>query len=307
MSDDFETRTREALRRQGEPDQVALERLVGYVAALPPRRSNRLRNLSLAASIVVLVGLAALALPREGGVGTKGSSPSDSGVRPGGQVSSPPTGTPLTDETLVTCGGRMTFLASGLDAPTGAEKASGPEFDALRAAFAMFAGPYPDAADWSWRLAGRDDSGAIFLARTSVSGATGWMSIEVARDSGGWHPLTIGGCNLHVVLSSAFEAATWLLDPAFPPPAADATELHVLVRERACSGFVPATGRISDPTIQYAPETVTVTIGVRPLGGVATCPGIPDTPTLVHLTEPLGDRILLDGGPYPPAPPSPAI
>lgn len=304
MSDDFETRVREALRRRGAPDQVALERLAGYVAALPPRRSHRLRNLSLAASIVVLLGLVAVALPPVGGVGTKGSSPPDSGVAPSGAVSGSPAGTPPTDETRLTCGDPRTFPASGLDAPIGAEKASGPEFDALRAAFAMFAGPYPDAADWSWRLAGRDDSGAIFLAQTERSSDTGWVSIEVVADSTGWHPTGMGSCNLYVVLPSEFETATWTLDPAFPSPTPDSSELHVLVQERACSGGSPPTNRMSAPIIEYAPETVTVTLGVRPLGGIQTCIGIPATPALVHLTEPLGKRILLDGGPYPPAPPS---
>jgi hypothetical protein len=50
--------------------------------------------------------------------------------------------------------------------------------------------------------------------------------------------------------------------------------------------------------------TVTVTIGVRPLGGIQTCPLPPGTPAIVTLPEPLGNRALLDGGRVPPAPPS---
>jgi hypothetical protein len=53
---------------------------------------------------------------------------------------------------------------------------------------------------------------------------------------------------------------------------------------------------------------VTITIGVRPLevapGTLLNCGGPPGTPASVRLSEPLGDRTLLDGGRVPPAPPS---
>jgi hypothetical protein len=303
MRDDLEEGLKETLRRRGVPDPDALERLSGHVDVLPPRRPNRLRNLSLAASIVVLLGVVLLARPRDANIGKTLASPSDGAAVPSGQISSPSAGASLTDNTRVTCGGQMTFPASGLDAPLGAEKASGPEFDALRAAFALYAGPFPEAPDWSWRLAGRDDSGATFMAKPEGFGASEWISIELAASPGGWHPTGIGVCLPHVVLSAEFGPATWGLDLAFPPPEAASTELHVLVSERACHGFEPATGRMSAPAIVYTPESVTVTIGVRPLGGASTCPKPPGTPTLIQLAEPLGDRTLLDGGTYPPAPP----
>jgi hypothetical protein len=206
----------------------------------------------------------------------------------------------------VTCGGR-TFPASGLEAPTGAEKASGPEFDALRAALAKFGSEFPGSSAWTWRLAGRDDNGTIFIAMTDALGPPGWVSIEVATGSGGWQPLNMGQCNPHVVLSADLGPATWALNPAFRSPGPDSTELHVLVTELACSGGTPATGRMSAPVILYTPGAVTITIGVRPLTGLQTCPGIPGTPDLVRLAEPLGKRNLLDGGRVPPAPPSPAF
>ena len=104
-----------------------------------------------------------------------------------------------------------------------------------------------------------------------------------------------------------FGRATWALDPAFAPPGPDSTELHILVWELACSGGSPATGRMSAPVIDLAATTVTITIGVRPLGGPQACPGPPGTPAIVRLAEPLGARILLDGGRVPVAPPFPAF
>lgn len=208
-------------------------------------------------------------------------------------------------EARLTCGGRA-FSASGLEAPTGAEKASGPEFDALRASLLRFADEFPGSSGWTWRLAGRDESGAIFLARIDAPGTPGWVSVDVAAGASGWEPQGMGQCEPHVVLSAQFGPASWALDPAFAMPASDAIELHILVWERACSSGSPATGRISAPVIEYTADAVTITLGVRPLEGINTCPMPPGTPALVRLPEPLGKRTLLDGGHVPPAPPSPA-
>jgi len=104
--------------------------------------------------------------------------------------------------------------------------------------------------------------------------------------------------------------ATWALDPDAAPPAAETTELNILVWERACSSGNPATGRISAPVVEYTTTTVTITIGVRPLevppGTGVTCPMPPGTPASLRLVQPLDERTLLDGGSVPPAPPSPA-
>ncbi len=211
------------------------------------------------------------------------------------------------DTAMLTCGGRA-FPADGLDAPDGAETASGPEFDALRAALTKFADAFPAAPGWTWRLAGRDDTGAVFLSQTLALGPPGWVSIEVSRDAFGWKPLTMGQCEPHVVLSAEFGPATWGLDPAFPMPDAKQSEFHILVWERSCSGGVPTTGRMSAPVVQYSADAVTVTIGVRPVkvepGILVTCPGPPGTPAILRLSEPLGTRTLLDGGVTPPAPPT---
>ena len=42
-----------------------------------------------------------------------------------------------------------------------------------------------------------------------------------------------------VVLSAEFGPASWALDPAFASPTPNATELHILVWERTCSGGSP--------------------------------------------------------------------
>ena len=45
--------------------------------------------------------------------------------------------------------------------------------------------------------------------------------------------------------------------------------------------------------VDYQAKTVRIDVGVRPLGGDRTCPGNPDTPFVVELSEPLGERALV--------------
>jgi hypothetical protein len=208
----------------------------------------------------------------------------------------------------VTCGSEP-FPLEALDAPTGAEDAEGPEFDALRATLQNFKAEFPGSDTWSWRLVRRDEASADFLAQTDDIGAPGWVNVTISRDQGGWLGVGMGQCDPKVVLSPEFGPASWALDPEFPTPEANTTELRILVWERACSGGAPATGRISAPAVVYGPATVTITLGVRPIevprGYAITCPGPPGTPAILGLSEPLGSRQLLDGGSVPPAPPKP--
>ena len=231
------------------------------------------------------------------------TSPATTSPRSAGPASPEPLpdATSPTGDSSLTCGGR-TFPAAGLNAATGAESASGPEFDALRATFKLagFAGAS------GWRLAGRDATGAIFLARTEAFGPAGWVSVEVTAGPNGWQPGGFGQCNLRVVLSADYGPASWALNPAFPAPAPADSTLEILVWESACSGGALVMGRMSAPVIQYSASTVTITIGVRPLpAGPHTCPLGPGTPASLRLSEPLGNRTILDGDFVPPAAPSP--
>lgn len=213
----------------------------------------------------------------------------------------------------LSCLGR-TFPMAGLHAADGAETAVGPEFDALRAALAKFGPEFPGSAQRTWRIAGRDATGALFLA--AVDDDPTWLAIEVtaapglAADPAGtaWTPKQMGGCQPEVVVAAGFGPASWALDPDQPTPGPTAAELHVLVWEAACSGGAPATGRISAPVVVFGKDTVTITIGVRPrrTSGdmLVTCPGPPGTPAILRLPEPLGARTLLDGGRIPASPPA---
>jgi hypothetical protein len=70
--------------------------------------------------------------------------------------------------------------------------------------------------------------------------------------------------------------------------------------ERECASGKAATGRIAEPIAEYGVNAITITIPVRRVKGGADCQGNPWTPYVLELDEPIGDRVLLDGGPWPP-------
>ena len=94
--------------------------------------------------------------------------------------------------------------------------------------------------------------------------------------------------------------AAWRVQGTLDPAA---TRLPLLVQERECASGQSAEGRIERPDVEYRSDAVIVTVRVRDLGGDQDCPGNPDTPFVLRLDEPVGDRELLDGGKRPPAPP----
>lgn len=139
-------------------------------------------------------------------------------------------------------------------------------------------------------------------ALAAIFGGCGFVSIS-APPGGPPSPETLSAAQ--GPLDPSFGPAIWALDPSFPDPGPEATELHILVWDQACSSGIPTTGRMSPALIAYGADSVTITIGVRPLGGIQSCVGPPGTPAVVVLDEPLGDRTLVDGGRVPPGPPSP--
>lgn len=97
--------------------------------------------------------------------------------------------------------------------------------------------------------------------------------------------------------------ATWRLDgPASPT----STELLLLVEERGCGSGRGADGRIRT-AVDYGQDEVRVTVWVRELRGDQTCQGVPPTPYVLRLTEPLGDRELRDGAAPATAVPEPDV
>jgi hypothetical protein len=203
-------------------------------------------------------------------------------------------------EDLVICSGGQPFPASVLDGPPDALDRQGPVYDGLRGTLEFFGSEFDGYDKLRWWLAWQSADAAQFLAEAPDGG---YADVAVRLDAGEWVPAGMGGCDLRSAVVPNAGPAEWALDPAYPPPTAASTELHVLVMEQACAGGEPAFGRVAPPVVEYTADSLIMTVGVTPLGS-ATCPGHPPTPATVILPEPLGDRELLDGGSHPPEPPT---
>jgi hypothetical protein len=105
------------------------------------------------------------------------------------------------------------------------------------------------------------------------------------------------------MLAACSGAATWTHDPdAEIGP--DTTEFTAWVTETDCASGQSSADRIIGPDIEVSADSVVVTFRVRTLLGIGqTCPSNPPTRVAVRLPEPLGDRVLLDGGREPPGEP----
>ena len=115
----------------------------------------------------------------------------------------------------------------------------------------------------------------------------------------------MGDCDVKTVLGSDLTAAIWVIDPAFPAPPPDATEIHVLVWDGSCGTGDLALGRLVGPVITYQSGSIAIAIGARRIDAILACGMPPGTPMTISLTEPLDGRTLLDGSRVPPALPSP--
>ena len=95
-------------------------------------------------------------------------------------------------------------------------------------------------------------------------------------------------------------SATWWVGSDLLPLAPETTEIKGILMETACASGQSPEGRVNEPVIQYTAESVTVTFTVTPRPGAQDCPGNPEFPVTFTLSEPLGERALLDGGSTPP-------
>jgi hypothetical protein len=194
----------------------------------------------------------------------------------------------------LTCGDGDTFPGAALQGPGGAELGGDAAAAALRTVLAE--GGDPQLPRSGWHRVAASDSRAQFVARGV---GTPWVVIAVENGPSGWSMDLAGECRLTVVIPAGLNLASWWIDPAAGVPGPEATTLKVLVHEQCGRS---AEGRIAAPAVIYQPDAIIVVFGVvKPSGGQDTiCLDSPPTRYEVVLTEPLGQRRLLDGGVVPP-------
>ena len=112
--------------------------------------------------------------------------------------------------------------------------------------------------------------------------------------------LLLAGCSLLIDPPAAVPAdaspAVWHLDPDAPPPGPQATSFVAMVTERGCASGRDIRDLLLPPVIQYGNDAVTVALYLEPLpAGAQDCQGTLPTRFTIELSEPLGDRQLVDG------------
>lgn len=117
---------------------------------------------------------------------------------------------------------------------------------------------------------------------------------------GTWFLTSASLCRQRLVTHDDLGAADLTL--ADTPSPGD-TSVDLLVTERACASGRGAEGRIELVELNVTTDQIQLRIGVRPPEGDGqTCQGNPPTPYKVELSEPLGDREIVDTSVVPPRP-----
>jgi hypothetical protein len=198
----------------------------------------------------------------------------------------------------MSCGGGPGFSADVLTDPGGAEDGADPAAVALRTHLATDHVEIDWIPDTGWIEVSRTDAEVLYLAPDPAM-ESNWFFASVASDGHTWEVDGWGGCNLQPDVGPGMGIASFRV-AADNELDATATEIPVLVTERACNSGEDARGRIVVSAIDEDDDSVTVIVAVRPRGGAQECPSNPETPFVLELPAPLGDRALLDGSSVPP-------
>ncbi len=205
---------------------------------------------------------------------------------------------PVRAAAQVSCGGPG-FPAALLDEPGSAELSDDPAAKVLRRHLSE-SGPETEwLPETGWREVVRTDTEVAYVADAEPGTDPPYAEVTVTHDGDGWQIGGWGQCRLQADVGPQLGLASFRVDPATELGPL-LTEIPVLVTERACNSGENARGRIADPTILLTDAAVTVVFAVRPRDGGHDCPGNPETPHLLRLPEPLGDRSLFDGSEVPP-------
>lgn len=151
----------------------------------------------------------------------------------------------------------------------------------------------PAMVEQQWHVLRSDAESMLLMA----FGDDGQAQLELRKTDTGW-TFAGGGmgdaCTMRTAMPVGLGATQWMFDPEHAAAAGD-TEIHLLVHEVDCASGQPMGDRLVGPRVMETDTEVRVTFGVVPLGGDQECPGNPDQPVVVKLSEPLGERTVLEG------------
>ena len=209
---------------------------------------------------------------------------------------------PLADgsDPLVECRGIGKVRYSRLIDPLSIDEVDHPAVEALRAELRS---PTPEplpAGDWSVMHIDHDRATFAIVEGNVIDGRASFRSagdrwVLSGHGSGG-QP-----CEARVPLPPGLAHVEVHLDPDVVPRRAS-TSIFLLVDEIGCSSGREMGDALRGPQLIETDDEVLVAFAVIPVSGVATCQESPASPVRVKLSQPLGERALLDGTLMPPAP-----
>lgn len=212
---------------------------------------------------------------------------------------SPPSGaSPEGGFTRVLCGGPPAFHPGVLDREGGAERGDDPAAATLRAALAPTNDDTDEALpDSGWIEVARTESSVKYLARGGRG--PGLAIVRVVQRDGRWTLDGSGRCELLPEIRLGLAHAMFRVAPgqSLTPETA---RVEVLVQELACNSGQDARGRVRVERVVADERSVIVVMATVPRGGAQDCPDNPETPFILELPEPLGERVLMDGYSIPP-------
>lgn len=204
---------------------------------------------------------------------------------------------------VVACegGGSHPFTAAVLRRPRNAERGRSPSARALRRFLrtSWIGELYPKHR---WFIFSKWRSGAKKFITFASGRLTSMSTMTFERKRRGeWEWVGSGGgeCFPRRLVEPNLASTRWHLDPTRLPIDPAATSIWVSMDELACNSGRNADGRASMPIVRYEPHQIVMLGKIKPNRGTHTCPSNPPTFVEVRLTEPIGDRALVDGGSVP--------
>jgi hypothetical protein len=194
------------------------------------------------------------------------------------------------------CGGPG-YPLSLFDEPPGAENGDNPASRALRQLIR-----HPNGIETlpskGWRRGGRESDRLDFVARRPGA-PSGLFEVIFERDRSGEWSYTSSShyCALEPYLVDQ-RVGRWTLDPDFPDPQPDDTEIHVLAEGSYCASGQPP--RITSPMISFGHRRLVIaSVENPPDGKFNTCEGTPPIKFTFELESPIGERAVLDAHHFP--------
>lgn len=208
---------------------------------------------------------------------------------------------------LVIDGGGLPFTLESLRAPFDPLEPDAPGVEILLEQIEAAAGKTVVRLPWKqrdpevsrqqlegWRILARDESEIVF----GRGAPPALVTVSVQRTRGErWSARSVNTARQLRVTRDGIRASSFRVDPD-APPAPEATLLRLLVSEQTLAGGKLAHGRFLTPELHVDAERVLLRFYITPLPGWQARTRRWETPVLVQLPEPLGERQVVDGAVY---------